>query len=151
MEPIYLDYAASTPTKPQVANIFIKSLNLYGNPSSTHEEGRKAKQLIDNASQIIANKLNCLPEEIHYTTGATMSNNLLIQGFKKKYYHYVFVSMVEHNDIEELFNHRFINGDIRVKSNGILDLYHLNYWLSDWNKENTKCLVSIQMANSEPE
>ena len=78
MEPIYLDYAASTPTKSQVTNIFLKTLNIYGNPSSIHKEGLRAKRIIDNTSVIIANKLNCSPEEIYYTTGATMSNNLLI-------------------------------------------------------------------------
>lgn len=147
MNPIYLDYAASTPVKPQVVNIFTKSLNIYGNPSSVHEEGLKAKRLIDNASNIIANKLNCLPEEIYYTTGATMSNNLLIQGFKKhNTFGYVVTSAVEHNDIIELVNSHICDLFLPVNKNGILELQGFE---NITNNLFGKCLISIQMANSE--
>lgn len=147
MNPIYLDYAASTPTKPQVINIFTKSLDIYGNPSSVHEEGLKAKRLIDNASNIIANKLNCLSEEIHYTTGATMSNNLLIQGFKKHHgFGYVVTSAVEHNDIMELANAHICDFFLPVNKDGILELQGFE---NITNNLFGKCLISIQMANSE--
>ena len=148
MNPIYLDYAASTPTKPQVINIFTKSLDIYGNPSSTHEEGLKARRLIESTSSIIANKLNCLPEEIHYTTGATMSNNLIIQGFRKpSVLNTIISSEVEHNDITELFAQGYIDSCINVNNDGIVDLKELSNWIDIWN--NDKCLISIQMANSE--
>lgn len=147
MRPIYLDYAASTPTKPQVVNIFTKSLDIYGNPSSVHEEGLKAKRLIDNASNIIANKLNCLPEEIYYTTGATMSNNLIIQGFKKhNIFGYVITSAVEHNDIIELVNFHICDLFLPVDKDGILEIQGFE---NIANNLFGKCLVSVQMANSE--
>lgn len=150
MNPIYLDYAASTPTKPQVINIFTKSLDIYGNPSSTHEEGLKARRLIESTSNIIANKLNCLPEEIHYTTGATMSNNLLIQGFKKpSVLNTIISSEVEHNDITKLFGQGYIDSCVSVDNNGVVNIKELSDWIDIWNGGINKCLVSIQMANSE--
>ena len=150
MNPIYLDYAASTPVEPKVVNIFTKSLDIYGNPSSVHEEGLKAKRLIDNASNIIANKLNCLPEEIHYTTGATMSNNLLIQGFKQpSAFNIVISSEVEHNDIAELFAWGYVDSCVGVSNDGCVNLRELSNRIVIWDNSNVRCLVSIQMANSE--
>lgn len=147
MKPIYLDYAASTPVKQEVINIFINSLKYYGNPSSTHSEGRRAKQLIDNASNIIASKINCLPEEIYYTTGATMSNNLLIQGFKNSNEsNYVSVSAVEHNDIIEMVNDGICDDLLFVNSDGIIRSDFLESLVKEISDT---CLVSVQMANSE--
>ncbi len=83
---IYLDYAASTPTDPNV----VSAMNPYwsehyGNPSSAHRQGQKAQIAVDNAKLQIADKLGCDPGEIIFTSGATESNNLAIQGVIKKY------------------------------------------------------------------
>ena len=161
MKSIYLDYAASTPTKPRVRNIISRTLDYYGNPSSMHNEGIKAKQIIDNTSEIIANKLNCNISEIFYTTGATMSNSLLIEGFIKrneavwKDFSIVY-SNVEHNDIIDIINNnKHIKStsylSVPVDSNGIIDLQYLDNIISKRvsRLRDDVVLVTIQMANSE--
>ena len=152
MNPIYLDSAASTPVKSEVLAKFNDvAKTLYGNPSSLHLAGVEARNEIWDAQEIIADKLNCDVDEIFFTSGATMSNNLLIQGVMRNRPETMFVTtMVEHNDIMELYDWLpYTKHMIGVDKDGLLDYDDL------WNqlvycKENHKpCLVSIQMANSE--
>ena len=79
---IYLDYNSTTPVDPQVLEKMIPFFNKYhGNASSvTHEIGKEAKKSFQNAKSIIARGLNCTPEEIIITSGATESLNLAIKG-----------------------------------------------------------------------
>lgn len=96
---IYLDHAASTPVKQEVLDVFVEAVSEYGNPSSDHLMGLKADNIIKKSQSIIANKLNCKPTEIYYTSGATMSNNIAIQGFVcQGGLHVCLSSNVEHND-----------------------------------------------------
>jgi len=81
MKPIYLDYNASTPLDPEVAETMMPFLkDNYGNPSSKHWYGRAAKKTVENARIQVASLLNCLPEEIIFTSGGTESNNFAIKG-----------------------------------------------------------------------
>jgi cysteine desulfurase len=78
---IYLDHAATTPLHPQVIHLMHETmLNNYGNPSSIHSEGRTSRALIEKARKTIANHFNCSIGEIFFTSGATESNNMIIQG-----------------------------------------------------------------------
>lgn len=143
---IYLDNAASTPILPQVKEKLMSCLDIYGNPSSIHAEGIKAKKLIKESKEIISKKLNCYEDELYFTSGATMSNNLLINGFKGK----VYSSEIEHEDILMILED--VHGEkIRVNNNGNLRLEDLKRKIfehMEWY-ENEPMLFSIQMANSE--
>src|SRR3989344_7790695 len=78
---IYLDYAATSPIHPKVAKAMAEFQNKYwGNPNSVHREGQKARAAIDFARAELAEFLHCKPQEIVFTSGATESNNLAIQG-----------------------------------------------------------------------
>lgn len=78
---IYLDHAATTPLHPQVIHLMHETmLNNYGNPSSIHSEGRTSRALIEKARKTMANHFNCSIGEIFFTSGATESNNMIIQG-----------------------------------------------------------------------
>lgn len=78
---IYLDYAASSPVKPDVLKSMLPYLkDNFGNPSSIHWFGRKARQAVENARKQVANFLNCNPEEIIFTSGGTEADNLAIRG-----------------------------------------------------------------------
>ena len=80
-ERIYLDYCASTPCDSLVVDKMIQLLKVeYANPSSSHKSGRRADVIIEQHRQILAEAINALPEEIVFTSGATESNNLAIQG-----------------------------------------------------------------------
>lgn len=143
---IYLDNAASTPILQQVKEKLLRCLEIYGNPSSIHNEGIKAKNIIYEAKDIISNRLNCESDELYFTSGATMSNNLLLQGFNGS----VFCSSIEHEDI--LMTVEKLHGEkILVNSDGTLDLNDLKKKITeymDWY-EGEPVLFSIQMANSE--
>ncbi|MBU6169261.1 MAG: aminotransferase class V-fold PLP-dependent enzyme, partial [Bacteroidetes bacterium] len=78
---IYLDHAATTPLQPQVIERMHETLlQYYGNPSSIHSEGRKARSLIEKARKGMAGHFNCSIGEIIFTSGATESNNMILHG-----------------------------------------------------------------------
>ncbi|PID61840.1 MAG: IscS subfamily cysteine desulfurase [Gammaproteobacteria bacterium] len=80
---IYLDYAASTPVDPRVADKMMNYLTLdgvFGNPASTHAAGLAAAQAVDEARQHVADLIGASPKEIVWTSGATESDNLAIKG-----------------------------------------------------------------------
>ncbi|HEX5787294.1 MAG TPA: aminotransferase class V-fold PLP-dependent enzyme [Woeseiaceae bacterium] len=81
--PIYLDYAASTPLDPAVAAGLAELLTAtagWANPSAGHAAGRRAMALVNAAAARLAALLNCDARQLVFTSGATESNNLAIQG-----------------------------------------------------------------------
>jgi len=80
--PIYLDYAATTPIDPRVAQKMIPYLTEhFGNPASrSHAYGWKAEEAVEEARAEVAALVHCNPKEIVWTSGATESNNLAIKG-----------------------------------------------------------------------
>lgn len=105
-KPIYLDYNATTPIDPEVANEMLPYIqNLFGNPSSSYAIGRTSKEAIIKARKQVASLINAKPEEIVFTSCATESNNLAIHGFvlvnKDKGKH-IITSAVEHPAVTEV-------------------------------------------------
>jgi cysteine desulfurase len=82
--PVYLDYAATTPVDPRVAERMIECLRpqgAHGNPSSTnHEHGRRARALVEESRAKVAKAIGASPANIVWTSGATESNNLALFG-----------------------------------------------------------------------
>lgn len=117
---IYLDYASSHPVLPQVINELQSMVQDYGNASSIHDFGIKNRQEIENVRKQIAQEINCSPEEIIFTSSASESNTLAIDGFIKAHkdgYYRVVASNIEHDSI--LLNPR-INGVISCDCSGLL-------------------------------
>jgi cysteine desulfurase len=78
---IYLDYNASTPLDPRVAETMRRGIeDGYGNPSSPHWAGTPAKQLVEAGRGEIAALLGCTPEEVVFTSGGSEANNLAPKG-----------------------------------------------------------------------
>jgi cysteine desulfurase len=100
MSPIYLDYNATTPIDPAVAEAMQPYIaKHYGNPSSVHEYGRTAKNAVEGARQQVAALLSCTPEEIIFTGGGSESNNSVLKGVAYTYRHqgnHLITSAVEH-------------------------------------------------------
>ena len=149
---IYMDNAASTKVKPEVLKTFnYVAEHLYANPSSEHSEGLKAERYINDVKENIAGKFNCNPDEIFFTTGATMSNNILIQGILRKHPETMFItSTVEHNDIMMLYDWLpYTKRLVDIDKDGIINICQLATYIKECADKGIPCLVSIQMANSE--
>ena len=81
MKPIYLDYNATTPIDPEVAEAMRPYiLERFGNPSSSHWYGTQSKNAVETARNQVANLLNCNPDEVVFTGGGSESNNYAIKG-----------------------------------------------------------------------
>jgi len=108
MNPIYLDYNASTPVDPNVLDEMLPYLKeKYGNPSSSHGFGAACRAGIEQARERIAGLLGCEASEIYFTSGATESNNTVIKGIAKaagKGKHFI-TSRIEHPAILEPCRH----------------------------------------------
>ncbi|KAL4221829.1 hypothetical protein ACF0H5_020083 [Mactra antiquata] len=78
---IYLDYNATTPLEQEVTEAIVTALtDAWGNPSSSHEAGIKAKEVIDNARQNVASMIGTIPSNIIFTSGGTEANNMILQS-----------------------------------------------------------------------
>src|ERR1035438_2341014 len=98
---VYFDYNATTPLDPAVRDAMLPFLGeVWGNPSSVHHIGRKARALLDDARDRAAKFLGAKPSEIIFTSGGTESNNLAVFGaarlLKPKGRHLI-TSAVEHH------------------------------------------------------
>ena len=82
---IYFDYNATTPLDPDVREAMEPfGGEIYGNPSSVHHVGRRARALLDEARDQVADLWRCKPSEVVFTSGGTESNNLAIFGTARK-------------------------------------------------------------------
>lgn len=104
--PIYLDYSATTPVDPLVAEKMSECLTLesnFGNPASrSHMFGWKAEEAVETARRQVADLLNCDPREIVWTSGATEADNLAIKGvahFYDKKGKHIITSKIEHKAV----------------------------------------------------
>jgi len=84
-KPIYLDHSATTPVDQRVADKLSEFMtSKYGNPSSIHSFGRDARNAMLSSRSIIAQSLNCNPEEIYFTSGGTESDNMALLGYVRR-------------------------------------------------------------------
>ncbi len=103
--PIYLDYAATTPLDPNVAEVMLPYLTaVYGNPSSLHFAGRQAKRAMDEARASLAAGLGARPPEIIVTGSGSEADNLALIGVaqsRRSQGRHILVSSIEHHAILE--------------------------------------------------
>ncbi len=101
MKEIYLDNAATTRTREEVVDEMKPYFReIYGNPSSSNNIGRKAKEAVENARERIANIINCQASEIIFTSSGTESNNLAVQGVAKSFKKgHIITTKVEHHSV----------------------------------------------------
>lgn len=86
MGSLYFDHAATSPTRPEVVQAMLSYFTeVAGNPSSIHMFGQRAKRALDEARRTTADLLGARPDEIYFTSGATESNNIAIQGAARSY------------------------------------------------------------------
>jgi len=153
--PIYMDYSATTPVDPRVADKMCSCLTLegrFGNPASrSHSFGWEAESAVEGARRQVAELVNADPKEIVWTSGATESDNLAIKGvahFYRKRGKHIVTCKTEHKAVldtcraleREGFDVTYLDPD----ANGLIDLSKLEAAL----REDT-VLVSIMHVNNE--
>ena len=149
---IYLDYAANAPVDPEVLEAFNEATTKYfANPNSTHKLGVEAKEAIDKATKNIAKNLGVSEDEVIYTSGASESNNLVIQGLPERYKSrgkHIIISKLEHSSIVAPAQHMqelgFEVDMVGVTKDGLIDIEELKSLI----REDT-ILVSITSVDSE--
>jgi len=151
MKKIYLDYAATTPVSEKVyekMNPFFS--DCYGNPSSLHSQGRKAKEAVEKTRKNIKNKLNAKKHKLVFTSGGTESNNLAIKGlaYKNPSKKHIITTKIEHdcvlNTCKWLEKQGYEITYLSVDEEGFVNLEELEKKI----KKET-LLVSIIHANNE--
>ncbi|WP_348730292.1 IscS subfamily cysteine desulfurase [Rheinheimera texasensis] len=153
--PIYLDYAATTPVDPRVAEKMMQYLTMdgdFGNPASrSHRFGWQAEEAVEVARSQIAELVNADPREIVFTSGATESNNLAIKG-AAQFYHkkgkHLITLRTEHKAVLDtmraLEREGFEVTYLDVEANGLLDLEKFKAALRP-----DTTVVSVMMVNNE--
>ena len=152
MQPVYLDYNASTPLATEVKEIMHKYMGrIYGNPSSNHWYGTQMKAAIEKARENVAEFINCHPNEIIFTGGGTESNNLAIRGVAAAYYdkgNHIITSSIEHpavlNVCKYLEEKGFEVTYLPVDKDGLINPQELKNSIRE-----TTILISIMHANNE--
>lgn len=153
--PIYLDYSATCPVDPRVAEKMVQYMTMdgtFGNPASrSHRYGWQAEEAVDTAREQIAELLNADPREIVFTSGATESDNLAIKGaahFYSKQGKHVITSKTEHKAVldtcRQLEREGFEVTYLEPESNGLISLSKLEAAMRD-----DTVLVSIMHVNHE--
>lgn len=151
-KPIYLDYNATTPIDPEVAETMKPFLTEYfGNPSSFHLYGFEAKKAVETARMSVASLLNCAPDEIVFTSGGTESNNFAIKGIAEEFHRkgtHIITSAIEHPAVLEVCAHLEKTGFqvtyVPVLPSGIIDMNHLKEAIQD-----DTILITVMHANNE--
>lgn len=149
---VYLDYNATTPIDPSVAETMLPFINThFGNPSSNHQFGNAARQGVENARLQVADMLGCSADEIYFTSGGTESNNLAIKGYafaNRNKGNHIITSAVEHPAVLEvckfLESKNFELTILPVDKNGFVDFKGLKNAIRD-----STILISIMHANNE--
>jgi cysteine desulfurase len=151
MSLIYLDYNATTPIDPRVAEAMGPFLTGgYGNPSSIHAEGRMAKSALEEARAQVASSLGCHPLEIVFTSGGTESNNLAIRGLvESRGGGHVVTSAVEHPAVLEVVLALEIEGRINLSIVGVDRFGRVDPQKVAEAMRDDTVLVSLMLANNE--
>jgi cysteine desulfurase len=149
---IYLDHASTTPVRREVVQAMLPFLTEhFGNPSSAHAYGRRARAALDEAHERLATRLNVGPREIVFTSGGTEANNLALKGAAwagKARGHRIVTTSVEHHAVGhtlrylEKFGFEIV--EVPVDRYGRVDPDQLEGAITD-----RTILVSVMLANNE--
>jgi cysteine desulfurase len=153
MQTVYLDNAATTPIAPEVIQVITESMKeVFGNPSSTHQIGRKAKGVVENARKNIAKMLGCTASEIVFTAGGSEADNLILRNavtnleikriISSKIEHHAVLHTIQSLKKEFSINIEYVN----LQEDGDIDYAHLKTLLQTSEQ---KTLVSLMLVNNE--
>lgn len=148
----YFDNSATTAPCSEAVNAVSDALiHCWGNPSSLHSSGNRAKELLDASREDIAKKLGCLPEEIYFTSGGTETNNLAVIGAAHKMRRQgkrIVSTSVEHPSIDEALNQLEAEGFevIKLKVDGYGRINEKDLYAA---VNSNTILVTMMLVNNE--
>src|SRR5262245_52049653 len=140
----YLDWNATAPLRREARAAVIAALDVVGNASSPHAEGRRTRGLIEDARERVAALVNARPSEVVFTSGGTEANNAVLAGGWEA----ILLSGIEHDSVlapARASGARL--GELAVGRDGVVVLASLDRHLPDLKGMRT--LVSLQLANNE--
>ena len=146
---LYFDHSATTPIHKEVIEVMNKAdLKNFGNPSSTHQWGQNARNIVENARNKISKAIGCTPYEIIFTGGGTESNNLVLYNLLYSKNKHVITSEIEHpailNVLKRFKQFGIESSILKVDKSGIINPNDIKKTI----RENTG-LISIMFANNE--
>lgn len=136
----YLDYNATTPVLPEVAEAVSAALLSFGNPSSVHAPGRKARAAVEDARGRVAALVNARAQDVVFTSGGTEANALALRGLAASG---VVASAAEHASV---LAHVTEENRVAVETSGVVDLAALERALM---QRTAPVLVTVMLANNE--
>ncbi len=132
----YLDHNATSPLRPSAKAAMLAAMDIVGNASSVHLEGRTAHRLLDESRETIARALGVIAPMVVFTSGGSEANNLAVKGYER-----VLVSAVEHPSAQVAAGKPEI---IPVTPDGVVDLDALKTMLPG-----PRALICVMLANNE--
>ncbi|UCG79141.1 MAG: IscS subfamily cysteine desulfurase [Nitrospirota bacterium] len=148
---VYLDNNATTPLAPEVKKAMSDAMENYGNPSSIHTAGKRARSVVESARRSIASALNCTARRIVFTGSGSEADNLAIRGvasISRGKKDHIITSSIEHpaviNTCERLEKEGFNVTYLPVNSRGLIEIEEVSSAITD-----RTCLISIMLANNE--
>ncbi len=143
----YLDHNATTPMRDEARRAMADALAIYGNPSSVHAEGRKARAAMERARGQVAALVGCAPGEVVFTGSGTEANNLVVHQSR---WARLLVPGPEHDSVlTPAVRSEAAMTVIPVGAEGRVDLAALEVLCAEAAAEGGQGLVSVQMANNE--
>ena len=142
----YLDHNATAPLRPQAHAAMLAALELTGNASSVHAEGRRARQVVEEARAEVAMLADASPDEVVFTSGATEANNWVVRGG----WDALAVATTEHDSVLAPARASGLPVDeFACSLSGVVDLGQLEGQLRRAGPGPQKRLISLHLANAE--
>lgn len=142
---VYLDYNATAPLRPEARAAMLAALDVVGNPSSVHADGRKVRGIVEEAREKVARLVGAKPSEVVFTSGASEANAwVMAQPWRR-----IFVSNIEHDSV--LAGARANSAeliDISTDRRGVVDMARLAERIAA-NPEAGQGVIALQFANNE--
>lgn len=156
MPSIYLDHAATTPMVESALIAMTHQAQVLGNPSSLHTHGRATRKTLEDAREVLAKEVGCLPSEVIFTASGTEANNIALKGLywagHKNGKNIVVISSIEHHAILDpadwLATHELAEIiELPVSDDGVIDLDFLENLVKTRGDE--IAVISVMHANNE--
>ncbi len=152
---LYLDWNATAPLHPVARDAVLRALDMFGNPSSVHGEGRAVRAAIEGARRQVAALVGADPAHVIFTSGATEAANMVLtpdfrMGRTPMAIGHLYHSAIEHPAIRE--GGRFgkdRTSEIAVTADGVVDLDHLQRLLAGHDKSTGLPMVAVMLVNNE--